>query len=90
MEPDNSLVTGAPDAKVFAKPGEVYAVYLPKAAAVRLIVGEGNYGVKWFNPRSGGEPAEGSVASITGPGAKALGAPPADPQRDWAILVKRN
>jgi hypothetical protein len=90
MEPDNSLVTRAPGAKVFAKLGEVYTVYLPKAAAVRLTVGEGNYGVNWFNPRSGGEPAEGSVASITGPGAKALGAPPADPQRDWAILVKRN
>jgi hypothetical protein len=93
MEPDNSLVTRAPGAKVFAKLGEVYTVYLPampKEAVAQLTVPEGEYSVQWYNPRAGGEPAEGSVASISGPGAKALGAPPADPQRDWAILVKRN
>jgi hypothetical protein len=90
MEPDNSLVTAAPNAKVLAKPGEVYAVYLPKAAPARLSVGEGSYSVQWFNPRAGGELAQGSVTAITGPGARVLGMPPADPQRDWAILVKRN
>jgi hypothetical protein len=89
MAPDNSLASGVKDARVFAKPGEVYAVQLPSGGAVRLNLGEGAYSVRWYNPRTGGELLDGSVTTVQGPGVKPLGNPPADPKKDWVVLVKK-
>lgn len=90
MTPDNSLAEDSRDARVFAKKGEVYAVYLPHGGSARLKVGAGRYTVRWYNPRSGGDLREGSVSSIAGPGAPSIGKPPAEPDKDWAVVVKRN
>ncbi len=75
----------------FAKPGEVYVVYLPRGGAVELDLGDatGTFAVGWFDPRSGGALRDGSVRSVTGPGKAALGEPPADPARDWVVLVRK-
>lgn len=89
MAPDNSLASGAKDARVLAKPGEVYAVQLPSGGGVRLSLAEGEYNVRWYNPRAGGELLEGSVTSVQGPGVKPLGNPPAEPRKDWVVLVKK-
>jgi hypothetical protein len=89
MEPDNSLATGAPDARVFAKGDEVFAVYLPRGGRASLKLGSGSYSVQWYNPRTGGELQTGSVKSVSGPGVVAIGLPPADPAEDWAALIKR-
>jgi hypothetical protein len=90
MAPDNSLASGAKDARVLAKPGEVYAVQLPSGGSVRLNLAEGDYSVRWYNPRAGGELQEGSVTSVQGPGAKPLGNPPAEHRKDWVVLVKKS
>jgi hypothetical protein len=90
MAPDNSLASRAKDARVLAKPGAVYAVQLPAGGAVSLNLAEGDYSVRWYDPRAGGELKEGSVASVQGPGVKPLGNPPAEPGKDWVLLVKRN
>jgi hypothetical protein len=75
----------------FAKDGAVYAVYLPKGgeAKLDLVAGTAEYRVRWFNPRQGGELATGSVKTVRGPGKQSLGLPPADPEKDWAVLVDR-
>jgi hypothetical protein len=90
MSPDNSLASGVKDARVLAKPGEVYAVQLPSGGAARLDLGEGEYSVRWYDPRAGGELQEGSVTSVQGPGVKPLGNPPSEPRKDWVVLVKKN
>ena len=88
MAPDNGLAS-AEGAYVFAKTGEVYAVCLPNGGTTRLELAEGNYTVAWYDPRAGGALQKGAVETIAGPGEKALGNPPADRDRDWVALVKR-
>jgi hypothetical protein len=84
-------LTSFPNDYVFAKPGEVYAVYLLRGDNVRLDLEEhsGTFAVRWFNPRTGGDLEIGSESEITGPGVKSLGSPPADAGKDWVALVRK-
>jgi hypothetical protein len=83
-------LTANEDAYCLAKPGEVYAVYLPEGGTTTLDLGESTatFDVGWYNPRTGGELVPGAVRSITGPGKKPLGDPPAEPDQDWVVLIK--
>jgi hypothetical protein len=74
----------------FAKPGEIYALYLPAAGSAELNLEgtEGLFKVRWYNPRTGGELQEGSVPEVQGGSKVELGIPPADPGEDWLILVR--
>ena len=101
MQAADSLSSN-PNDYCLAKPGEVYAVYLPDGGTTSLDLGDSKatFDVTWYNPRSGGLPsvghgnappngrAAGSIRSITGPGEKPLGRPPADPDDDWVVLVR--
>lgn len=49
--------------------------------------GSAGFNIQWYNPRTGGALQTGSLASVSGPGKVSLGAPPADPGKDWVILV---
>ncbi len=89
MEPANGLAHGGKEVRVLAKAGEVYAVYLTNGGAAALELAPGSYTVKWYNPRTGGPLLSGSVQSITGPGRQPIGAPPSDPNSDWAALITR-
>jgi len=73
----------------FAKPGELYLVYLPRGGTTDLdLVGAGgDFAVKWFDPRSGGALRDGGVAKVQGGGKVRLGRPPADIDEDWLIVV---
>lgn len=75
----------------FAKAGELYLVYLPSGGAAELDLGgaAGRFGVRWFNPRTGGAPRQGSVATVQGGARVALGAPPDTPTEDWLAIVRR-
>ena len=86
MHANNSLTSSTSDF-CFAKPGEVYAVYLPDGGTTQLKLPAGAYAVRWYDPRSGGVLQLGTVARMTGPGNRAIGMPPADPQDDWVALV---
>jgi Domain of unknown function (DUF5060)/Putative collagen-binding domain of a collagenase len=83
-------LTSAPDDYCFAKPGEIYAIYLPKGGSTELDLGSParSYQVTWYNPRNGGEPQNGGVTRVKGPGKVSIGNPPSDPQKDWVVLVK--
>jgi hypothetical protein len=52
----------------FAKPGELYLVYLPQGGSADLDLGgiTGTLNVSWFDPRSGGALKRGSVAAVMG------------------------
>lgn len=88
MDPDKDSSAGN-RMWVLSKPGAVYAVYLPNGGTAALSLPEGNYDVRWYNPRTGGSLQNGTIRTVKGPGAADLGAPPADPESDWAVLVRR-
>ncbi len=75
----------------FAKSGEVYLVYLPDGgtSTLNLSAATGDFKVAWFNPRTGGALAAGSVASVAGGGVVELGMPPAEGTEDWLAVVRR-
>jgi hypothetical protein len=92
MQPQDRLASG--DAWVLAEPGEVYAVYLrppwsTRSTTLDLGPWPREYEVRWYDTLAGGEPRPGAVTRIVGPGPQPLGAPPADPERDWVVLVRR-
>jgi hypothetical protein len=75
----------------FAKPGQVYVVYLPSGGTTNIDLGAaaGTYTIAWYNPRTGGALQNGSLATISGPGVQSLGTPPSDPQEDWVALIRK-
>ena len=92
MEPADALVGNAAEDNcryAFAKPGEVYLVYLPKGGSAELDLtgAPGRFTVAWLDPRKGGPLQRGSVREVAGGGRRRLGAPPADPDDDWLAVV---
>jgi hypothetical protein len=87
----NDELTDAADDYCFAKPGEVYAIYLPNGGTtnVDLVDAAARFSVRWFNPRTGGPLKTGSVATITGPGVVNIGQAPEDADKDWVALIKK-
>jgi hypothetical protein len=84
-------LTPASNDFVFAREGEIYAVYLPDGGAVQLDLSgaKGIFELKWYDPRYGGALLDGKIRSVEGGGLRSLGAPPADTNRDWVALVRR-
>jgi hypothetical protein len=92
MEPADALVGNAAedDSRYgFAKPGEVYLVYLPKGgkAELDLAGAAGRFRVEWLDPRKGGRLLKGSVSEVAGGASVSLGTPPAGD--DWLAVVRR-
>ncbi len=79
------------DKYCFAKNGSIYAIYLPNGGttAIDLSGASGTYTVHWFNPRDGGALVVGSQATITGGGSQFIGQSPQDPDKDWAVLIRK-
>ncbi len=79
------------DRYALAKAGELYVVYLPTGgtADLDLTGATGDFSVSWFNPRSGGKPAAGSVAKVSGGKKVNLGQPPSDADQDWVAIIRR-
>lgn len=75
----------------FAKEGAVYAVYMPFGGSADLDLSgqSGSYEIKWYNPRTGGDLQDGTITSVEGGARVSLGDPPAEPGRDWAVLVRK-
>jgi len=80
-EPHDELVTRG--GYCIAKPGEMYAVYLPHGGTVTIRLRAGRYEGTWFNTSTGDRtplpPAEGPVWT----------SPAAPDSNDWALLLKR-
>lgn len=89
MRSANAL-TPAADDFVFAKLGEIYAIYLPAGGTTDLDLSgaKGVFDVRWYDPRYGGGLQIGSVRQVHGGGMVALGNPPRNAGDDWAVLVR--
>lgn len=96
MDPADDLIGNANNSNsryCFAKPGEVYAIYLPQGNAsfnLDLQGAPGGYDVFWFDPRNGGALKTGSLTTVNGGGQVSLGNPPSNTTDDWVIVVKAN
>ncbi len=75
----------------FAKPGDVYVVYLPDGGSADLDLGNNltTFQIQWFNPRIGGLLQTGTRKEVKGPGKVSLGEPPTENKDDWVILVNK-
>jgi hypothetical protein len=89
MQPANQLCAGN-DVYCFAKPDEVYAVYVPGGNAGTIDLPEGEFTVQWYSPRDGGDLQLGSKQSVMGGPVTNVGDPPAEASRDWLVLLKRS
>lgn len=94
MRPSNELLNVSGH-YVFAKAGEVYAVYLHEHQSVTLDLSavQGRFSVSWFDPNTGGALKEGSITELAGGANRALGSPPPKaagvPGKDWVVLIKK-
>jgi hypothetical protein len=96
MEPRDGLLSGESGestayggGQVFARPGELYAVYLPNATStgsLDLSGVSGDFQKRWYNPRTGA--FEGTTQTISDGGKRSLGAPPSSASSDWVVLIK--
>lgn len=77
-------------AQVFAKSGEVYAIYYASAentGSMDLSDSPGEFQLQWYNPRTGGFTGESTV--VTGGDTQSIGAVPSDPGEDWVALITK-
>jgi hypothetical protein len=80
-DPHDELVNNG--AYCLAKPGEIYAIYLPKGGTVTLKLEPGTYNASWFSALSGEKI---TLPAVEGP---SWSSPEAPDQNDWALLLKR-
>jgi hypothetical protein len=75
----------------FAKPGEIYLVYLPGGGTSEIDLSnvKGDFTVKWFNTRTEGDLSDGSTTKVAGGDRVSLGAPPSDTNEDWLVIIRR-
>lgn len=102
MEPADHLVRGAGaigvgtgrgktfqlGAQVLARPGQVYAIYLPAGGSgkIDLSKASGKFVQRWYNPRTGS--FEGPSSVLNGGGLRSLGMPPSKQAEDWVVLLE--
>ncbi|WP_435414341.1 DUF5060 domain-containing protein [Polaribacter aestuariivivens] len=92
MEPNKDLLKDT-TSYCLAKEDEVYAIYAEKNAnKIKLNLGNTNekYTILWYNPRKEGTFQNGSIANVKANGFVHLGNPPADLEKDWLVLIKKN
>ena len=83
LQPTNNVSRGWS----LGKYSQVYVIYLKKGGSTSITVPQGNYSVKWYNPRAGGALQNGSVTSIAS-GTVSIGNPPSNVSSDWVVLIK--
>ena len=94
MQPMDKLVGNAKlgnNKYCFAKPGEVYLVYLAKGGETEIDLAGGadqEYSVKWFNPRTGGELFDGPTTSLKGTEKQLLDSGKTDGE-DWLAVIRK-
>lgn len=90
MKTADHLTNNAASNFVFAKEGEMYAIYYRNAENAQLDLSNqsGQYTVHWYDPRLGGVLQTGSIVSVEGGNQVSIGLPPAESHLDWVALVK--
>ncbi len=75
----------------FAKQDEVYVIYKPmnKSTSIDLSHTTGEFEVRWFNPKYGGELQISTKKKISAGSVVSPGLPPENPEADWVCLLKK-
>jgi hypothetical protein len=92
MQPSDELVGNERhDNRVycFSKPGEVYLVYLPRGgkASLNLSGVQGEFRIRWLNPRTGGALQDGPVRSVSAGASVDIGPPLGGDAEDWLAVI---
>lgn len=77
---------------VLADSENVYALYNDSCGlgfSIDLTDVDGEFEVKWFDPRNGGKFVTSDVSTVEGGATRNLGDAPYDTDRDWACLVEK-
>lgn len=71
--------------------GKIYLVYSHSGGnkELDLSAADGEFRVRWFNPRTGGDLVNGKIRKVSGGKQVDLGTPPEDTDDDWLVLVRR-
>jgi hypothetical protein len=79
------------DKYCLAKAGELYLVYLPQGGTtlVDLSEADGEFRLRWYNPRTGGELQTGTVPAVSAGGSVEIGLPPEASRDDWLAVLRR-
>ena len=88
MVPMDEATSDAND-YVLAKKDEAYVIYqkMGEKSSTSLNGINGSFSMSWYNPRTGS--FEGDVQTVRANGDLRIGAPPADSEKDWVILLKK-
>ncbi len=94
MENRNDLVGNSENKNTvycLAKPNAFYVVYLntEPTASIDLSDASGEFEVRWFNPKKGGNLEKSKVKTVKGGSKVELGKSPDKKQQDWAIIIKK-
>lgn len=89
MIPDNTKASDG--AKVLYKKGSTYVVYITTKASTVVRFGSDStaYKIKWYNPKSGGAMATGTVACVSGGGNLNIGRAAKNTQTDSVALLTK-
>ena len=89
IRPDDGATADNDDYVLRNADRTAYAIYLPGGGSTSLNLGgqSGDYTVRWFDPRNGGDLQNGSVTTISGGSSSSIGNPPGSPSSDWVALV---
>ena len=91
MEPADEL-TSDEISYCFAEKGNIYTIYLPmemETTSLDLKDAEGEFSVKWYNPRNGGDLITGDINTVNGGKIVSIGIPPVEPEKDWVVLIQK-
>ena len=74
-----------------AKEDEMYLVYLPYGGEARINLEQenGSFTIHWFDTRNGGDLHTTELSGVEGGSWVDLGTPPEEPEKDWAILIRK-
>ncbi|WP_114750946.1 DUF5060 domain-containing protein [Pleomorphovibrio marinus] len=94
MENHNPLIGNKEDDNskyCFAKPGEVYLIFLPEGGSTSLDLRQipGNFEIRWYDPRNGGGLQKGTIENISGGAEVGLGTAPSLSEEDWLLVVSK-
>ena len=81
----------AEDDYCLAISGELYVIFLRNGSGtINLENALGEFFVKWFDPRNGGELQNGKMKKIKGGKLEELTGAPSEDTRDWVVLLTKN
>jgi hypothetical protein len=73
-----------------AKQGELYIVFLLNGSGtINLENQDGEFSVKWFDPRNGGKMQTGSVINVKAGKIREIKGAPSESEKDWVVLLRK-